>query len=372
MRSIGASDPMRHRGSRGSARTFRGPTLGAAIERVRLHLGDAAVLLRTRKRRLLFGLGPDVVEVTAVPGQPAAAERPGPQEQPLRRLQGVAPEEPVAPGTVSQALAELLVAGGVGADLAGLLAARALEGSRNLVSTKQLGTVLGDAIGHFTGGAYAIDVVPGSRRVVAFIGPAGSGKTTSLAKLACESVLAAGRSVQVISTDTVRPGAADQLARYAAILGVPFAVAHTHGELRRLCAGASADLVFVDTPGCTWRSSSDIAALAATLEAAAPAEVHAVIAATTEPDLATRMIAAYRPLGVDRLLLTRLDEVRTYGPVVNIACGVRVPLSYLAMGAELPGTLQVPAFPALAGALIRGEAPADARPSAGGTEVTAS
>ena len=202
--------------------------------------------------------------------------------------------------------------------------------------------------------------MPGTKRVIAFIGPAGCGKTTSAAKLACEMVLAGGRSVQVISTDTVRPGAADQLARYCAILEVPFAVAHTPGELKRLCAHVTADLVFVDTPGCTWRSSAEIAGLAATLEAAALAEVHAVIAATTDPELAAQMIAAYRPLGVDRLLLTRLDEVRTFGPVVNIACRVRTPLSYLAMGADLPGTMRVPAFAALAGSLIGGEAPAEA------------
>ncbi len=327
------------------------PTLGAAIERVRMRLGDSAVLVGTRKRRRLLGLGGDVVEVMAVPG-PAVAH-PGPAV--------AAPTAPVAgpAKSISQALAELLETAGVRSDLASSLAGRALQGSRSLVSTKQLAAALGDAIEQSTGGAHGIDVLPGTRRVVAFIGPAGCGKTTALAKLACEMVLAGGRSVEIISTDTVRPGAADQLARYAAILGVPFTVAHTPGELRRFGSGASADIVFVDTPGCTWRSPSDIAGLAATLEAAAPAEVHCVMAATTESELAAQMIAAYRPLGVDRLLLTRLDEVQTYAPVVNIACRVRIPLSYLATGADLPGRAEVPGFAALAGALITGDVPVE-------------
>lgn len=349
------------------ARAYRGATLGAAIERVRMDLGDTAVLLGTRKRRRFLGLGPDVVEVMAVPGPDRAATR----TQPPAIRVPAAPPADHPPGTVAQALAELLETAGVRPDLAATLAGRALQGSRSLVSTKQLGTVLGDAIGHLAGGAYAIDVVPGTKRVVAFIGPAGCGKTTSLTKLACEMVLAGGHSVEIITADTVRPGAADQLARYAAILGVPFAVAHTPGELKRLCVNARADLVFVDTPGCTWRNNAEIASLAATLEAAAPAEVHAVLAATTEPELAAQMVSAFRPLGVDRVLLTRLDEVRTLGPVVNIACGVRIPLSYLTMGADLPGAMIVPAFPALAAALIGGEVFADNGQPPARLEVTA-
>lgn len=347
-------------------RCYRGRTLTEALARLRASLGDHAYVLGNRRRRKYRWFGPLMVEVLAVPGfapeagAPAVARARAAPVPPVQAVQaGPGPRgRSAGDGAIQEALAELLSAAGVLPELARSLARRALENERRILEVRQLAGALGGALAAMTGGAAPLAVLPGTKRVACFVGPAGGGKTTAVAKLACRLSLGEGRLVELVNLDTARAGAADALARYAEILGLEHYTAYTPGELRRRIAASPADVVLVDTGGANWRNAGELGLVAEQLEAAAAAEVHLVLPATLDPGQAERLIPVWRPFGMDRLLLTRIDEVDSYGPVVNLACTARIPVSYLSAGGSVPEQLGEPDFVVMAEALMAGRPPA--------------
>jgi flagellar biosynthesis protein FlhF len=321
--------------------------------------GPGAVILSTRTRRKYGFFGPASVDVLACPGD--AAERARTQQASLRG--NCNPMPPVQTETSGQGLRDtleqLLKAAGIAPWVAAMLATNALVGGRApLLSTRQLASELGGALEELMGKSRPVETGAGPGRVVAFIGPPGSGKTTALVKVACELSLAGGQRVALVSADTHRLAATEQLARYAAILGLEFAVAYTPGELRRHCEALSgAGAILVDTAGYVWRSPEDLGELASLLEAASPAEVHLVLPATCDESAAQHAMYAYRPLGVDRLFISGVDEVDSYAPAVNLAAATRLPLSYLGYGSDVPGFLEVADPKSIAPALLSGKPP---------------
>jgi flagellar biosynthesis GTPase FlhF len=312
-------------------------------------LGAGAEILATRQRRKYRLFGPVQHEIVARAGSVSDA----------REAAATGGDRP--PG-IQATLQELLITAGVAPGLATMLSVNSLLGQAgHLVSAKELAGRLGAALAEMVGTVRPAEVGKGGSRVIAFIGPHGGGKTTALAKLACELVLAGSSKVALLTADTYRLGAMDQLGRYAAILSSYFGAAYTPGELRRLRdeAGLQADITLVDTPGCNWRSKEDLSNLSSLLEAAQPDEVHLVVPAVYQLSVAEHLIAAFRPLGVDRLLITKLDEAETYGPVINLVAGGRLPLSYAGLGADVPGTLWVPDPGDLARMLLAGRSPQD-------------
>ncbi|MDP2872530.1 MAG: hypothetical protein Q8P31_08350 [Bacillota bacterium] len=373
-----------------AAGVFRARTMEEALTRVRLALGPGAVIVTTRRRPKYHLFGPVVAEIVARAPSPGANPPKAGGPAPTRAARGSADRRPTAgapemrgaaavtaeprksaagsrssTGGVQAALQELLVAAGVAPGLATMLSVNALLGqSGPLLSAKQLTARLANALAEMVGAVRPADLSGEGSRVIAFIGPHGGGKTTALAKLACELVLAGGRKVALLTADTHRLGAADQLARYAAILNVSFGAAYTPGELRRMRddATSKSDVTLIDTPGRNWRSIEDLNDLAAMLDSAHPDEVHLVLPAVYQLSVAEHLISAYRPLGVDRLLVSKLDEAETYGPVVNLVAGCRLPLSYVGLGPDVPGTLWAPDPGHLARTLLAGKSPQDPVP----------
>lgn len=192
-------------------------------------------------------------------------------------------------------------------------------------------------------------VRPGERRLVALVGPTGAGKTTTTAKLAAHLQLQQGWRVGVVTADTFRVGATEQLGAYARILGVPLEVAATPAALGRAIARLDGvDCVLVDTSGRGHRDDRRMGELAALLEALraaaeAPAvglEVHLVLAATLRLAEARAIVHAYRAW-VDRLLLTKLDECEGPPDVSAAGAAAGLPLSYAAAGQRVPEDLFV-------------------------------
>lgn len=173
------------------------------------------------------------------------------------------------------------------------------------------------------------------------IGPSGAGKTAAVAKLASYYRLEQRRSVALITFDTDRETAVEQLRRYAKVVGVPFACAvsarQVHEGLRR---HTQVDLVLIDMPGI---GPGDLA-LAKELRRLLPREAvttHLVLPASTREQELCRITRHLSDLPQLRLLFTKLDETESFGTIFEVAHQTGVPLSYWSIGRRVPGDIEV-------------------------------
>jgi len=177
-------------------------------------------------------------------------------------------------------------------------------------------------------------------RTIALVGPTGVGKTTTLAKLAARAK-DRGERVAVITLDTYRMAAVEQLRSFAELLDVPFEVATSAADLRRAIeAHASCDRIFIDTAGKSPRSRESLPTLEGALRGAGAHAVLCMAAGTRHRD-AEVVLGAYDSLGVDAVCLTKWDE--TVAPGESLAAVIQqgLPLSHLCVGQEVPADILV-------------------------------
>lgn len=187
------------------------------------------------------------------------------------------------------------------------------------------------------GPLYRAKALEHNSRVVAFIGPTGVGKTTTIAKLAALHVLAGDRKVGLITTDTFRIAAVDQLRTYANILNVPLQVAYQPSELPNAVAALdNCDLIMVDTAGRNFTKDKPIEEIRALFNATPFDEIHLVLSLTTKGEDMDALITAFQNLPITQVLLTKIDETRTYGAFINLLMQFGRPLSYVTMGQNVP------------------------------------
>ncbi|MCA9188734.1 MAG: flagellar biosynthesis protein FlhF [Pirellulaceae bacterium] len=193
-----------------------------------------------------------------------------------------------------------------------------------------------------------IQVTPGKRRLVALVGPTGVGKTTTIAKLAANFRLRERRNVGLITVDTYRIAAVEQLRTYADIIDLPMEVVSTPREMREAVHRlAHLDLVLLDTAGRSPRDDVRIQELKSMLQESRADEVHLVLSAVSGSSALIKTTQHFQTVGVTNLLLTKLDEASGLGNLLPLFRDVNLPLSYLTHGQNVPDDIQVAERPAL-------------------------
>jgi len=186
-----------------------------------------------------------------------------------------------------------------------------------------------------------IGATAGRRRIVALVGPTGVGKTTTIAKLAANFRLRDGIRMGLVTVDTYRIAAVEQLRTYAEIIDLPMKVVTSPREMRRaLDELAGLDLVLIDTAGRSPRDELKIQELKSLLVEAQVDEVHLVLSLVASPKSLQATAEKFAPAGTTAMILTKLDEAVGMGSLLSVARRVPLPVSYLTTGQDVPDDIE--------------------------------
>lgn len=177
---------------------------------------------------------------------------------------------------------------------------------------------------------------------LALIGPTGVGKTTTIAKLAATYKLRRGKKVGMVTCDTYRIAAVDQLRTYANIIGLPIKVALTPADMRQACQQLSdCDVILIDTAGRSQRDVGKIDELRTLIDAAAPHETHLVLSSTHSERVLAEAAAKFVDIRPDHVIFTKLDEAVSVGLIVNTLRRLNAKLSFVTTGQEVPDQIEL-------------------------------
>ncbi|HBT47456.1 MAG TPA: flagellar biosynthesis protein FlhF [Peptococcaceae bacterium] len=178
-------------------------------------------------------------------------------------------------------------------------------------------------------------------RIRALVGPTGVGKTTTLAKLAARYSLYHHRRVGLVTLDTYRIGAVEQLRTYAEIMSLPLEVAMTPKELKEAVSRLEqCDVIFVDTAGRPPENRAQLVETQGFLSAIGPLDVYLVLSGTTRSSDLLRAVENYRVLQFNRLIFTKLDETSCPGVIARVVRAAGVPVAYVTAGQNVPEDIE--------------------------------
>ncbi len=369
-----------------SFETFRGRNVSEAVAAVKAAFGANAVIASTRhvSNGRSGGLSHSFVEVTAAPGgdlrstpfsrdvgrelrvaTESAPRLPSPRGLPmavksddameeLRAMRAMIEElrgtpKPAAAKAPSRALQMLHYAG-----IEGALATQLASGApRTRGPDADLRDFLRDRI------AAQLTSIPSlieqeGPRMITCIGPTGAGKTTTLAKLAAIASNDLGRSVAIITLDTFRVGAVEQVSRFAELMDLPLHVASDATDFARAVRSITADIILVDTPS---RAPSDVGTMSLLAECMSTVENRAidvllVLPASIRARDAEALDTVYETCPPTALVITKLDETTQAGGALHAALRGPLPLAYLSSGPRVPEDLSQATANDLAAAIL--------------------
>ncbi|MCH5274797.1 MAG: flagellar biosynthesis protein FlhF [Lachnospiraceae bacterium] len=190
------------------------------------------------------------------------------------------------------------------------------------------------------------EIMPAGKgpKVIYFVGPTGVGKTTTIAKLASRFSVDEKKKVALLTADTYRIAAAEQLKTYAGILDAPFRVIYTIEELENaLVEFKEFDYLFVDTAGHSHQNQAQKEAMSAfvrCLDGQVEKEVYLVLSATTKYRDLLSIADSYREIADYKLIFTKLDETSAYGNLLNLALYTGASLAYVTFGQNVPEDME--------------------------------
>lgn len=192
--------------------------------------------------------------------------------------------------------------------------------------------------------------------VIAFTGPAGAGKTTTLIKIAIREYLAQRHPVRILSVDPYRVAAHEKLRSFAAIIGVAFTAVNSMPEFLAVVEEArKKSTVLVDTPGYGPTEMDGAQEMAKCFSRLAHKQIHLVLPASMKRADLARTIRAYAIFEPDSLLFTKLDETESQGAILSAALETGRPLSFFANGQNIPEDIEASHARVLLASLLRPE-----------------
>jgi flagellar biosynthesis protein FlhF len=205
-------------------------------------------------------------------------------------------------------------------------------------------------------GTGGIDLEPGARRVVALTGTTGVGKTTNLAKLAAHYALRRRARVALVTTDTYRIAAPQQLKVYADIIGLPMRVANDPDDmLSALRAFLDYDLVLIDTPGGSQFNVRYLKETQAILRAARPDETLLTLSSGAQLEDLRLTVENFRNLRPTALMFTKLDETRKFGAMLSAIVEADLPVAYFSIGQDVPADIRLAQPAGVASLVVEGK-----------------
>lgn len=190
--------------------------------------------------------------------------------------------------------------------------------------------------------------------IVFLVGPTGVGKTTTIAKLAANLTFLDNKSVALITLDTYRVSAAEQLRTFAEIIGIPISIVFTPTDMMLAIEQyREKDLIFVDTAGRSPYNSEQMEELREFVNMARPDETILVMSVTTDNNDLINIYQRFQSIGVDKLIFTKLDETCNYGSILNLLYEIKKPIAYFTTGQNVPDDIEVPDALRLAQRLLR-------------------
>ncbi|MEM6687929.1 MAG: flagellar biosynthesis protein FlhF [Planctomycetota bacterium] len=383
-------------------RTFRAPTLQDALANIRHEMGPTASVLHTRRIPAgLWGiLGRTQIEVTAgvrdykihanesphgaitsdqfcLPGEDSS---PRMQAVNVRDLENVAhASNRLGSASASQGnhrpfthsghsdLLQRLLDSGIVSSVAHRWVERVQRSTTDTTAGLRHGLL--DSLRQVVASEVAIgspiQVEPNERRIVALVGPTGVGKTTTIAKLAANHRLRHQHRVGLVTIDTFRIAAVEQLRSYAQIMDLPMEVVERPEEMpRALGRLGDLDLILIDTAGRSPRSEARIEQLFDFMNIAHPHETHLVLGANMASSAIARTLKGFAPVNPTSIIVTKLDEIdetaELISSIVPAISGnsltsshqTSLPLSYLTDGQQVPDDIAPATLMALLDRLI--------------------
>ncbi|MDQ0270211.1 flagellar biosynthesis protein FlhF [Cytobacillus purgationiresistens] len=195
-----------------------------------------------------------------------------------------------------------------------------------------------------------------SKKYVNVVGPTGVGKTTTLAKMAAESVIKHQKRVAFITTDTYRIAAIDQLKTYAKILDVPLEVCYSSEDFKQAIAAFSHyDAVFIDTAGRNFRNEQYVIELNEMLGMSDELETFLVLALTAKQTDMKDICNQFSAMDIDRFIFTKIDETSSTGSLYNLVLSNKKGIAYITNGQDVPDDLIVGSAEELLNVVMEGK-----------------
>lgn len=178
---------------------------------------------------------------------------------------------------------------------------------------------------------------------IILVGPTGVGKTTTLAKLAGKLSLVEKKKVGLITIDTYRIGAIEQLKTYSDIMNLPFKVVFSIKDMDEAIESMKeCDYILIDTTGRSSKNAMQISELRAYINKVESQDIYLVMSGCTKNKDVDTIVEGYSSLNYDSIIITKLDETSTYGGILNIINKTKKPIRFITTGQSVPDDIKVP------------------------------